>query len=82
MKALRRDVLRLCCTAETELDGKILAGALEKLEEQELLELQRVYRCRAERSAAPQLPYGATGEKTGRQRIFDLIGRRNDETFL
>ena len=63
MKALRRDVLRLCCTAETELDGKILAGALEKLEEQELLELQRVYRCRAERSAAPQLPYGATGEK-------------------
>lgn len=58
LKGLRREVLRLCCTAETELDGKIFAGALEKLEEKELLELQRVYRCRAERSAAPQLPYG------------------------
>ena len=58
MKGLRRDVLRLCCTAETELDGKIFAGALEKLEEKELLELQRVYRCRGAQAAAPQLPYG------------------------
>ena len=58
MKGLRRDVLRLCCTAETELDGKIFADALEKLEEKELLELQRVYRCRGAQAAAPQLPYG------------------------
>lgn len=59
MKALRREVLRLACTAEKELDGKVLAGALEKLEEAELLELQRIYRKRASDFLAsePQLKY-------------------------
>lgn len=60
MKALRREVLRCACTAEEELDGAIFASALEKLNEGELLELQRVYKTRAEgRYAAPaQLPAG------------------------
>ena len=59
MKGLRRDVLRSACAAETELDGRIFAAALEKLDEGELKELLRVYRKRAENWAAarPQLPY-------------------------
>ena len=35
MKGLRRDVLRSACAAETELDGRIFAAALEKLDERE-----------------------------------------------
>lgn len=60
LKALRRDVLRCACTVEEELDGAIFASALEKLNESELLELQRVYKNKAEQHfAAPvQLPRG------------------------
>ena len=64
LRALRRDVLRLFCTAQPEADGKIFAGALEKLEERELLELQRVYRGQGE-IAAPQLPYESTDQTAG-----------------
>ena len=62
MKALRRDVLRCACTAETDLDSRIFASALEKLNEGELLELQRHYKSKTEKrmAALPQLPYDAT----------------------
>ena len=67
MKGLRREVLRCACAAEAELDGRIFAGALEKLDEGELLELKRVYEKRTEHwsAAKPQLTYGdkhAAGE--------------------
>ena len=61
MKSLRRDVLRCACLAEPELDGRLFASALDKLEEAELLELQRLYGGKTEKSlaAAPQLQYDA-----------------------
>lgn len=61
MKSLRREVLRLACAAEGDLNGKVFAGALEKLGEEELMELQRVYQKRANDwlAAEPQLKYGA-----------------------
>ena len=59
LKGLRREVLRLSCLAEQEMDGRIFSGMLEKLEEKELLELRRMYRKRTEQwsAAEPQLPY-------------------------
>ena len=67
LKALRRDVLRHACAAEAALDGKIFAGALEKLDEGELLELKRVYQKHtADRVAAqPQLRYGKQTDTAG-----------------
>ena len=65
LKGLRREVLRLACVAETELDGHIFAGVLSKLDEGELLELQRVYRRHSEElsSGTPQLPHSSTAVK-------------------
>ena len=57
---LRRETLRYACLAEPELDEKIFASALQKLNEGELLELKRVYQAREEHAAEqPQLSYGA-----------------------
>lgn len=51
---------RYACLAEPELDEKIFASALQKLNEGELLELKRVYQAREEHAAEqPQLSYGA-----------------------
>lgn len=66
LRGLRREVLRLFCAAEPEADGKIFAAALEKLEEQELLELRRVWRGKGECAAfLPQLPYDKRAELPG-----------------
>ena len=57
---LRRETLRYACLAEPELNEKIFASALQKLNEGELLELKRVYQAREEHAAEqPQLSYGA-----------------------
>lgn len=55
MKALRRDVTRLACVAEEDLDGAVFASILEKLSEKELLELRRVYQKRADSMLLPEL---------------------------
>lgn len=46
---LRREVVRLAMLADDGLDGKVFAGAAEKLDEAELRELQRAYEARVER---------------------------------
>ena len=57
---LRRETLRYACLAEPELNEKIFASALQKLNEGELLELKRGYQAREEHAAEqPQLSYGA-----------------------
>ena len=57
LQGLRSEVVRLAMLADDELDGTVFAGAAEKLEEPELLELKRVYEDRAGRRfpPAPQL---------------------------
>ena len=57
VQELRREVVRLAMLADDALDGEILAGAVKRLEEPELLELKRAYEARAARRfpAAPQL---------------------------
>ena len=57
MKELRREVVRLAMLADDRLDGAVLEGVAGKLEEQELLELKRVYdrRVEARFGMAPQL---------------------------
>ena len=47
LQGLRSEVVRLAMLADDELDGTVFAGAAEKLEEPELLELKRVYEVRA-----------------------------------
>ena len=75
MKALRREVLRCACAAEAELDGKIFAAALEKLDESELKELKRVYEKRTEHwnAAKPQLTYGGGTAAAGEDGSAFLI---------
>lgn len=46
LKELRREVVRLAMLADDGLDGRVFAGAAERLEEPELLELKRVYEAR------------------------------------
>lgn len=54
---LRREVVRLAMLCDETLDGKVFAGVAAKLDEGELLELQKSYETRAARlfPAAPQL---------------------------
>ena len=60
LEGLRQDVVRLACLADQSLDGAVMAAMAEKLEEGELLELQRLCR-RVEKShGVPQL----TGHKS------------------
>lgn len=69
LKDLRREVVRLALLADDELDGGVFAGAAEKLEEPELLELRKAYEKQVCRHfpAAPQLrdpPRGERGDET------------------
>lgn len=54
MAGLRKELVRLAGLADETLDLKIFAGAAEKMEEEELLELTKVYRRRTEELYAPK----------------------------
>lgn len=53
MAGLRRELVRLAGLADEELDLKVFAGAADKLEEAELLELTRAYEQRLEKKYPP-----------------------------
>ena len=57
LKNLRSEVVRLAMLADDFLDGKMLAGVAEKLDEEQLLELKRGYELRVEQRfpVEPQL---------------------------
>ena len=57
LRELRREVTRLAMLADDGLDGEVFGGAMEKLEEPELLELKQAYEIRVARRfpAQPQL---------------------------
>ena len=62
MKSLRRELVRLAGLADEALDLQVFGGAVEKLEERELLELTKVYRQRVDTifPAKPQLHSAGT----------------------
>ncbi len=53
MAGLRRELVRLAGLADEQLDLKVFAGAADKLEEAELLELTRAYEKRLEKKYPP-----------------------------
>lgn len=63
---LRREVVRLAMLAEDDLDGAVFAGAVEKLEEAELLELKRVYGAQAARRFPAPVQLRPAGESGAR----------------
>lgn len=71
MAGLRRELVRLAGLSDESLDIKLFAGAAEKLEEDELLELTKAYRRRMEEKfpPVPQLR-AAAPEKTDEDRAF------------
>lgn len=58
LAALRKEVRRLMLTAEQECDGRVIEAMTEKLDEDELRELERIYRAKAEKKLGlrAQLP--------------------------
>ena len=69
MKELRREVVRLAMLADENLDGSVFAGAADKLDEAELVELKNAY----EKQVAKRFP--AMPQLREPKEI-----RRNDET--
>ena len=67
LKGLREEVVRLAALADSDLDGAIFAGITERLEEQELLELKRVYQRRVDGAYPP-------GVQLGEKRGFNCSG--------
>ena len=69
---LRRELVRLAGLADESLDLKLFAGAAEKLEEDELLELTRAYRRRMEERfpPVPQLLSASAAKKSDEDRAF------------
>ncbi len=53
LKELRREVVRLAMLADDDLDGEVFAGATDKLEEAELLELKKAYENRVAKRFPP-----------------------------
>ena len=53
MEGLRKELVRLAGLTDEALDLKIFSGAAEKMEEEELLELTRVYRRRMDEIYTP-----------------------------
>ena len=72
LKELRREVVRLAMMADDQLDGQIFSKAADRLEEQELLELQRAYQLQLAKRfpVQPQL------------RRMDKVQSRGDETVF
>ena len=72
LKELRREVVCLAMLADDGLDGGIFAGAAERMEEPELLELKRAYEAQVAKRfpAVPQL------------RKKDAVQQRGDETVF
>ena len=71
LKGLRQEVVRLAMLADDDLDGRVFAGAAERMEEPELLELKRTYENRVAKRfpAAPQLRARAA-EQRGDETVF------------
>lgn len=74
MKGLRRELIRLAGMADKGLDMELFAGVAEKLEEQELLELTKVYRQRIDRQFPPVSQLGAG--------LNSRVGGDEDGVFL
>ncbi len=53
LEGLRKELVRLACTVETDLDGSLFSGIVQRLEERELLELRRICQKRADAMARP-----------------------------
>ena len=66
LKALRQEVVRLAMLADDGLDGKVFAGAADKLEEPELLELKNAYEKQVAKRfpAMPQLRSQVTAQRS------------------
>ena len=71
LKGLRQEVVRLAMLADDDLDGRVFAGAAERMEEPELLELKRAYEKQAARRfpAMPQLR-DREAEQPGDETVF------------
>ena len=72
LKELRREVVRLAMLADDGLDGSVFAGAAERMEEPELLELKRAYGAQAAKRfpAAPQLRRKDAAQQRGDETVF------------
>lgn len=72
MKGLRRELVRLAGLADEELDLQVFGGAVDKLEEPELLELTKAYRHRLEERypPSPQLRSGGSGKRSEEDGAF------------
>ena len=73
LKGLREEVGRLAALADSDLDGAVFAAITARLEEQELLELKRVYQRRVDES------YGVSGAQLGER---GRTGGCSGEAFL
>ena len=72
LQSLRQEVVRLAMLADDELDGKVFSKAAAKLEEDELLELKRVYGARTAKRfpMAPQLVQREAAQKQQDETVF------------
>ncbi len=70
LKGLRQEVNRLAALADNDMDGSVFAGITERLEEQELLELKKVYQRRVDAGFTTGAQLGERGRTSASGEAF------------
>ena len=67
LKGLRRELVRLAGLAEPEAERDLLVRVADRLEEQELLGLAKLYRGKVDRMLTPEVQLGYDAQQTDGQ---------------